>query len=361
MKAPFNGVAAVVCVGFLALLGCSKTQDTAPETRLFGDPPVIQSVDVRFDTNRIAMCDFTIPFLFPREANRMCSFFPIFTQGGITLEARYTEVVIEATVTDPNDPAPPSTETDVLLVSASYVVNSGSQIPDENTIVMFDDGSQIAFPFDQKSSVNQACTPSTFPLPTNTNSCNCTPALSPSAHFNVTSNDLNSGDNVYSRHFAFFGGGGISGESQALFRDCVASANHQATQVQADISDSEIEFRVEAVDRSGNLTEFPARFPATIGAADLSCTGDLCACCLLLNTTNPTDPAPAGCFGLPGLMFDPNRKICSAGDASLRDTECFSNVDCDGSMPGTGRCDQTSLGRACPGGFCQSNLCLRDQ
>ncbi|MEK7282882.1 MAG: hypothetical protein AAB249_03655, partial [Acidobacteriota bacterium] len=47
-------------LAFLAVLSCSKTQDKAPERRIFGNPPTIQSVDPVFYEPAIPVkCDFT--------------------------------------------------------------------------------------------------------------------------------------------------------------------------------------------------------------------------------------------------------------------------------------------------------------
>ena len=61
---------ATLPVVVLAVLSCSKTQDTAPERRLFGDPPIIRSVSFEhtddngfdvpgFGTQTFIKCDFT--------------------------------------------------------------------------------------------------------------------------------------------------------------------------------------------------------------------------------------------------------------------------------------------------------------
>ncbi|HET6278355.1 MAG TPA: hypothetical protein VFG08_06200 [Candidatus Polarisedimenticolia bacterium] len=345
MSAPTSRRTTVICAAFLALLGCSKTQDTAPETRVFGEPPVIQSVGSDPDPVTVASCDFTDIFLINRG---FCSSFPTLI-GPVTVEARYTEVILEARVTDPDDPAPPATGTDILLVSASYVLDSGSGTPSENTIVLFDDGAQIAFPFTQKD------------VGTLQNCPACTPnAICTEATYNVTSNDPTAADHDYTRGFAFApAGSGIPANKDGLYRDCIAKGNHQASQIVADSSAAQIEFRFEAVDKNGNLTESPTRPPATIGTAALTCTGDPCACCLLLNDTNPADPiANGGCFGHPGLMFDPGTFCRQTGNqvpASLLNMPCMTDADCNNVA---GSCRQTALGRNCPNGYCQSSLCL---
>jgi hypothetical protein len=355
MSARSSRRTALICTAFLALLGCSKTQDTAPETRVFGQPPVIQSVSATPNPAAIASCDFTDMFLINKE---LCDDFPMLL-GRVTVEARYTEVIIEATVTDPDDPIPPAPGTDILLVSASYVIDSGSGTPTENTIVLFDDGSQILFPFGQKSTDLQECSLS---------SCSCTAKT-----YDITSNDMFAADHRYTRAFAFApGGGGIPAGKENLYRDCIAFDRAQASQIAADFSDAQIEFRIEAVDRSGNLTEAPTRPPATVGSPALTCSGDPCACCVLLNDINPRDPvADGGCRGLPGLMFDDGTycgqvfknvgtptmpKFEPQVPPSFLNLPCISDADCNNV---SGSCRQTGVGRDCPNGFCLTDDCLR--
>lgn len=314
MMTPSSRLTTVICVGFLALLGCSKTQDTAPETRVFGDPPVISGVDADPNPTAVASCDFTDVFLNKFE---LCDDSAILS-GPVMIESRYTEVTVRATVTDPDDPPAPSTETDVLLVSASYVTDSGSGTPSEDTIVMFDDGSQILFPFSQKDGALEDC--SFDPIG---KTCTCDKAF-----HNVTSNDPTAGDNVYTRSYAFAPGGNIPQGKDGLYLDCIAEDRQQASQIAADLSNTPLDFRIEAVDRSGNLTESPIRPTANVGTGGLTCSGDPCACCLFLTDNAPYRPvAQGGCFGLDGLEFDPN--------------------------------GGTAYSLLCPGGYCKSDRCLK--
>ena len=50
---------AILPVTVLFVLSCSKTQDTAPERRVFGDPPSIQTVDYTFDPVAHVECNFS--------------------------------------------------------------------------------------------------------------------------------------------------------------------------------------------------------------------------------------------------------------------------------------------------------------
>src|SRR6185295_2516 len=43
-------------------------------------------------------------------------------------------------------------------------------------------------------------------------------------------------------------------------------------------------FKVEAVDRQGNLATWPVKLPAVVGSSTFSCNGDPCACCVKLQS-----------------------------------------------------------------------------
>jgi hypothetical protein len=94
----------------------------------------------------------------------------------------------------------------------------------------------------------------------------------------------------------------------------------------------------------------------------LTCSGDPCACCLLLNRVNPADSQQdGGCRDLDGLMFDPSAKVClnfPGADPLLVGTPCGIDADCYGST-GIGLCRVSPFGRVCPDGYCKSTRCLR--
>jgi hypothetical protein len=358
MFTPSSRLTAIICVGFLVLLGCSKTQDTAPETRVFGDPPVIVNPTATTDMNAIASCDFSDYFLAFRG---MCDDSAILL-GSIIVESRYTEVTLEATVTDPDDPPPPSIETDVLLVAASFVTDDGSGTAQEDTIVLFDDGAQILFPFGQKDARgNQDCF-----FDTVNKVCTCNQAF-----YDVTSNDLTANDKLFTRKFAFAPTANLPDGMEGLYLDCIAKGRGQAASAAADIAGQMRDFRFEAVDNNGNLTEASNRPSAMIGSSSLTCSGDPCACCLLLNSVNPgDDQVDGGCRDLDGLMFDPNAMVCHGGDDAngiprygpLIGTPCTDDDDCDGpplSGAGEGLCELGGFNRECSDGFCKSTRCLR--
>jgi hypothetical protein len=280
------GVTAAVSVGFAALLGCSKTQDTSPETRVFGDPPVIQAVAAEPET-RQASCDVAKNFTSSRQ---WCRDGPNYI-GGLNLVVTYTDARISASVSDP-DSTPD--ETEILLVAASYLTESGSSTL-ENSIVMFDDGGQVPFDFGQKSG-SLGGLGDTCGFDAGQQLCVCNQAV-----FEVNSNDEAAADGTYVRRFAFPSVDGIPGSFDAgLLPDCIAKSNQQASQPTATVGATR-EFRIEAVDRGGNLSESGIRPSITIGPTTISCQGDPCACCLL---TNPDPRAlQGGCRDLDGLTF----------------------------------------------------------
>ena len=144
--------------------------------------------------------------------------------------------------------------------------------------------------------------------------------------------------------------------------DCISMENRLETLAAPDLAGRSFDFRVEAVDQSGNLSEWPNPPSALIEPSSLTCTGDPCACCLLLNVVNPGDSqADGGCRDLDGLMFDPTAKLCQGhpgGDPALFGTPCMTNSDCNGST-GNGLCLVGPFGRVCPNGLCKSTRCLR--
>src|SRR5207245_11252813 len=51
-------MAGALAMALLPAVGCSKTQDTAPQTKIFGQPPVIKSATLNV-TQTTVLCDFT--------------------------------------------------------------------------------------------------------------------------------------------------------------------------------------------------------------------------------------------------------------------------------------------------------------
>src|SRR5437899_2644448 len=144
-------------LALLAVLSCSKTQDTAPEQRIFGSPPTIETVDSNlFNPQAPASCNFTDivtafvcqfgyldvqPQKGPGWANSDNPFSSVpTTEAGVFIQGTYTELSFVAKVTDP---ASTAQQSNILLMSASYVPPDS---PNEVTLVLFHDGSQVGIP-----------------------------------------------------------------------------------------------------------------------------------------------------------------------------------------------------------------------
>lgn len=291
--------AATLAVAVLATLSCSKTADTAPERRIFGDPPSIQSVNFNFETNASASCDFTKILV-----DQMCSFgYPdvqpiagagwnldtstkpdptVFyapnpsTTPGIFIEATYSRATFNVKVTDPN--SVPGVKNDVLLVSSSFVqAESTSEI----SLVLFDDGSSNKFKIAQTlAGQGENCDQQT---------CVCT-----NATYDITSGDDIPNDSIYSRKIAF------PGQSTSGFaKDCIMMSNHENANVLSP-SGTQYSFKIEAVDREGNLSTWPTKLIGTTGDGTFACNGDPCACCYLYFVSGVANQSQ--CHDLPGMV-----------------------------------------------------------
>lgn len=283
--------------GILGLIvaapGCSKTEDTAPESRVFGSPPVIESVAAGIQVRSI-QCDgaqfvlqFWCGFELPPSA---------FAQPPtVTLDITYSEAILNIAVSDPESTPALS---DVLLVSASFL-SSIQGIPEETSLVVLDDGAlPPKLPFPQKADFSQVC-----PDPM------CSPQSCSPATYEVTSNDATAMDGTYTRRVAFIlqGAGVPPGNGFNLLQDCLSSQEEVAPVVSANIVGAPVEFTIEATDRSGNITAWPQRPSLTVQPSSLTCSGDQCGCCFLFNpnpdgTYDPANPyGPGGCRGASGL------------------------------------------------------------
>ena len=267
----------------VAFSGCSKTEDTAPENRIFGNPPVISSVEFA-SSNSGEDCDFTRAAL-----GLLCEFDPStppgdwqFQQSEIHVNVGYTDINIGVQATDP-DSTP--TVSDILIVGASYVHND-----DETTLLVFDDGSQFHFPFQQKSQFNLGCSP--------TDNAPGAPFCSPCpvGQFILTSGDQQPNDGSFFRGYTFFQVGGTARGN--LAEDCIARDLHRVPVSGATTSGQTVTFKIEAVDRSGNIATWPQDYPsAPLQPSAFSCTGDECMCCIF-QSDNPLKD----CYNKPGSV-----------------------------------------------------------
>lgn len=287
----------------IATLSCSKTQDTAPERRVFGDPPVIETVEPNFfDAQKHISCDFTSVMegyfcQFPEFASGV-EFVagpgwqltephdsgPMSSEPGVFIEGDFGEITLKVKVTDPNSPPPPG-QTNVLLVSASYPDTDPAN-KTETSLVLFDDGSFNKFKFPQKGSrggedctvvEGQAC-------PT----CG-------GAKYDVSSGDSTSGDGTFTRRLALPDKRSLPPPADDYLQDCILRTTGDTPMLssQGDVYD----FKIEAVDRQGNLATWPTRLKATIGTSNFVCSGDPCACCFM-QSNEPT----AQCACLEGVI-----------------------------------------------------------
>jgi hypothetical protein len=281
---------------------CSKTQDTAPETRLFGASPVIQNVTLtQGGSSGQAVCDITefVKGYFCQNGSITTS--DVNYPPAITVTVHYSGLQLAVQTSDPDTVA--GQPNDILLVSASYQKSNQGQ-PVEVSLVLLDDGSTNTFNYRQQSIYGEMC---------DTGGCSCG-----TANYSLTSNDMVANDNTWSRGFALVtgdttlthplrtNGGQISVSNSALAYDCIGSGpaqagtsvvtggNRQAPAI-TDTGGQPVKFKIEVVDRAGNLTGWPQQPTATFDRTTYSCDGDDCACCFIF-TGNTNE-----CSGLDGM------------------------------------------------------------
>lgn len=299
---------AAVAAGLLFGTSCSKTEDTSPETRLFGDPPVIQNVTLnQGGALGQAVCDYTKVL----EGFLCMGGIPLdqiqAPMPTITITVGYSELQFQIQVTDPNTPA--GGPTDILLVSASYQRSNQGGTPVETSLVILDDGGTNNFNYAQQGiEIQEACTdqPPDTVCPGTSVSCS-------SATYTLTSNDTAANDATFTRGFALISNtfnltapaGVTLGSKASLALNCVARDKKQFPAF-ADVALGQpVSFKIEAVDRAGNLATWPAHPTGTFSQTTLACTGDDCACCFLLSSQPGADCADRpGLLGVPGSGFE---------------------------------------------------------
>jgi hypothetical protein len=307
-----SAVVAILAAGLL-LGSCSKTQDTAPESRLFGNPPVIQNVTLlQSSSTGQATCDIT-----EMVKGFLCA-------GGVPLNTvtlppmelivNFSESQFNVQTTDPDTVA--GQQNDILLVAASYQKsNQGGNIT-ETSIVLLDDGSTNLFNFGQLTiDIPEECQPDPN-FTCGDPSVSCAPAT-----YTLTSNDTVANDNTWTRGFALVTGDqiltsppNINVNTRAtLAYDCLASGRgplngsvaitggKRQYPAIADVAVGQpVKFKIEVVDRAGNLTTWPQQPSTTFARTNYSCGPDVCACCLLLSSQPGSD-----CRGREGLLGTP--------------------------------------------------------
>src|SRR5262245_49483482 len=288
----------------IASLSCSKTQDTAPERRVFGDPPVIETVEPNFfDSQGHVECDFSeiMQGYFSPFFGVPCSDVtfvagngwqlaephdsgPLSPGPGVFIEGQFGEITLKVKVSDPNSPPPPG-QTNILLVSASYPDPDPAN-KTESSLVLFDDGSFNKFKFPQKiTTFGEACSTDVV-----TGACVCA-----GTKFDVVSGDQTGADGTFTRKLALPDKRSLPPTAAGFLQDCImrSTGDTPILASQGDVYD----FKIEAVDRQGNLTTWPTRLKAVIGTSNFACSGDPCACCFLQSN----DPI-SQCKNLEGVL-----------------------------------------------------------
>jgi hypothetical protein len=341
---PFLGLS---CPEGQALIGFDTTGQLVCAT-FVSDPlaigpwPQFQSVNATYDVGASASCDLTNSFI----AGRGLCATGWMLEGPLIVTSRYTEVRLEAAVIDPQSTP---IQTDVEFVANTLFDDFFQR---SQPFLLYDDGPTAPISLGQGHPNYLDCTITGDP-----DQQTCTCEVKP---WELFSGDTNASDGVFTRSFGV-GPGDLPRHTDSLFHDCLAIGNHQIFFYTTDADHSTLQHKMEAWDTAGNVTVLPrADWPETsFGDSAIECSGDPCACCLLLNKVNPADDqANGGCRDLDGLTFDPSIKSCVLGDLALRGLPCAANTDCDGSTGG-GLCRASVFALRCPDGFCKSTACLR--
>jgi hypothetical protein len=291
---------ATIAAGLLFGASCSKTEDTAPETRLFGNPPEIQSVTLSQSGGLgSAQCDYTkvLEGFLCMNGIALSDFDPI---PPITVAVNYSELQFNVVVTDPDSVA--GGQSDILLVSASYQRSNQGGTPVETSLVILDDGGSNSFNYSQQGiEIQEGCVDADPGTVCGDPSVSCS-----SATYTLSSNDTTSGDGTFTRGFALISNtfnltqptGITLGSKSSLALNCVANDKSQFPAF-ADVALGQpVSFKIEAVDRAGNLAVWPSQPQGTFNQTSLSCTGDDCGCCILLSSV--LDQECRGRAGLTG-------------------------------------------------------------
>ncbi|MCZ6694988.1 MAG: hypothetical protein O7A63_00470 [Acidobacteria bacterium] len=278
---------AVAVLALLPLAACSKTDDQPIVREIFGTPPVITSATIAAFDKREVRCDMTDPYRFIAQRD-----FPFLDQNQVAIDLDdlevgmdYTEITFSVAVIDDDDDPDIAGQDNILAVTATFVPpgqpDDGST-KEEQSLVLFDDGSLNEFSFTQIGTVDLVCDESTGTL-----------TCSRLGGFLLTSNDVNENDGSYERKIATFDLDLGVVDSVLLVQDCLAKVKNQ---VILDVDSGEsFDFRLDVIDRQGNITTWPDPFPITAQKTTFYCAGDDCLCCLL------EDPIFTNCSGQNGF------------------------------------------------------------
>jgi murein DD-endopeptidase MepM/ murein hydrolase activator NlpD len=240
----------------------------------YGPPPDIQSVAPDFRIER-TLCDVTQTFVAQLCANH--GLLGVTPTSPIILDVMHDMLRFEASVAD-DDSTPEHSD-----IERVEVFVEGSSVDDIPLFPLPDDGS-TDIEFVQQQSLNfggKDC----FYDPVG-GVCGCQLARYP-----TRSGDAAPADGVFSRDTALVGpaspGDGV---------DCHLAARGRPIRV---TGGKQLELRVRAVDRQGNVTAWPEPFLVTPNLNAMGCSGDGCGCCLLLHP----DTYPFDCAGISGMFL----------------------------------------------------------
>src|SRR6185503_7368000 len=128
----------------------------------------------------------------------------------------------------------------------------------------------------------------------------------------LTSNDTLANDNTWTRGFAIVTGNPrltnqpsrqyAAGSKSNLASDCLTKARQEYPAISDLNAGQPVDFKIEVVDRSGNLTVWPQPLQAPLVPTTYICEGetgnaDDCSCCWLISSNPETD-----CKGRPGMV-----------------------------------------------------------
>src|SRR5262249_22556938 len=186
----------------------------------------------------------------------------------ILMGGSYATVKVDALVTDP-DSTPGNN--DVATVTSDLTLSTGT-----TTLPLFDDGSAATTSATQVAGVGEDCT--------NGQSCVC--LLRPYA---TRSGDATALDSHYTR-----ARGLLAPAASPYLSDCAMLQN--ALMVQPAPTGDSFTLHVDATDRNNHHASWTGPLQGTVAPSSVSCTGDVCGCCLI----NSADPL-SECRGLAGM------------------------------------------------------------
>ena len=152
---------AIAVLALLPLAACSKTDDQPAVREIFGTPPVITAEPIISPNPSSVVCDMTDPYRFIAQRD-----FPFLDPNQVAADLddlvvgmTYTEIEFVVVVADEDDdPAIPGQE-GILAVTATFVPPGQPEgsTKEEQSLVLFDDGSQNKFSYTQIGTVDIIC------------------------------------------------------------------------------------------------------------------------------------------------------------------------------------------------------------